>query len=145
MAQGFTGSFNTVARAVRPWRLTAPPGTPAAAPSPEPPAPRQLSWWLLEWIKPKNHKATAATTPAPPAGNRLDCHALIQALCERCPAIQQAPRVGNAFIALVREHRAPDLDAWVTAGLGSGLVEWPGFVSALLTDQAAVRAALSLP
>jgi transposase len=145
IAQGFTGSFNTVARAVRPWRLTAFPGTSAASPSPEPPSPRQVSWWLLDWSKPKNHKATAATPLPPPTDNRLDRHAFIQALGERCPAIQQAQRLGNAFIALVREHRAQDLDAWVTAVLDSGLVDLLGFVSGLLTDKAAVMAALSLP
>lgn len=146
ITQGFTGSFNTVARAVRPWRSTAPRGTPAASPSPEPPpSPRQVSWWLLDWIKPKKHPATAATTPTPPAGHRRDRHAFIQALCDRCPAIQQAQQLGNAFIALVREHRAQDLDAWVTAVLGSALVELLGFVSGLLSDKAAVMAALSLP
>lgn len=94
ITQGFTGSFNTVARAVRPWRLTTPHGTPAASPSPEPPSPRQVSWWLLELIKPTKSKAAAATTPAPPAGHRLDHHAFIQALCQRCPAIEHAQRLG---------------------------------------------------
>ena len=144
IAQGFSGSFNTVARAVRPWRLTPPPGTPTASPTPEPPSPRQVSWWLLEWIEPQHHPATAATPPTPPVGNRLDRHALIQALCERCPAIQQAQRLGNAFIALVRERRAQDFAAWVSAVLSSGLAELLGFVSGLLMDKAAVMAALSL-
>jgi hypothetical protein len=145
IAQGFTGSFNTVARAVRPWRLTALHDNPAASPSPEPPSPRQVSWWLLAWSKPKKNKAVVATTPAPSVGHRLDRHPFIQALCERCPAIQQAQRLGNAFIALVREYRAQDLDTWVTAVLGSGLVELIGFVSGILVDKAAVIAALSLP
>jgi transposase len=145
IAKGFTGSFNTVARAVRPWRSTAPHDHLIAPPSPEPPSPRQLSWWLLAWSKPKNNNAAVATTPAPSTDYRLDRHAFIQALCERCPAIQQAQRLGNAFIALVREHRAQDLDTWITAVLGSGLVELIGFVSGILVDKAAVLAALSLP
>jgi transposase len=143
IAQGFTGSFNTVARAVRPWRLTTPHGTPAASPSLEPPSPRQVSWWLLDWIKPSK-TATAAITPIAPTSHRLDRQAFIQALCARCPAIQHAQRLGNAFIALVREHRAQDLDAWVSAVLNSSLVELIGFVSGLLTDKAAVIATLSL-
>ena len=145
IAKGFTGSFNTVARAVRPWRLTAPHDQPAASPSPAPPSPRQVSWWLLAWNKPKKNKGVVATTPAPPAGHRLDRHAFIQALGERCPAIQQAQRLGKAFIALVREHRVQDLDTWVTAVLDSGLVELVGFVSGILADKAAVLAALHLP
>jgi len=145
IAKGFTGSFNTVARAVRPWRLTALHDHPAASPSPEPPSPRQLSWWLLAWNKPKKNTAVVATTPAPSVGHRLDRHAFIQALCERCPAIQQAQRLGNAFITLVREHRAQDLDPWITAVLGSGLVELVGFVSGILADKAAVMAAIRLP
>jgi transposase len=145
IAKGFTGSFNTVARTVRPWRLTVPHDNPAASPSPELPSPRQLSWWLLACNRPKKNNAGVATPPAPVAGPRLDRHAFIQALCERCPAIQQAQQLGNAFIALVREHRAQDLDAWVTAVLGSGLVELIGFVGGILVDKAAVIAALSLP
>jgi len=145
IAKGFTGSFNTVARAVRPWRLMAPHGTPTVSPSPQPPSPRQVSWWLLAWSLPKKNPAVMVTTSTPVASHRLDRHAFIQALCERCPALQQAQRLGNAFIAMVREHRAQDLDAWVTAVLASSLVELVGFVSGILADKAAVMAALSLP
>jgi transposase len=145
IAKGFTGSFNTVARAVRPWRSTAPHDPPAASPSSEPSSPRQVSWWLLAWNPPKKNKAVVATTPTPPASQRLDRHAFIQALCERCPALQQAQRLSNAFIALVREHRVQDLDPWITAVLGSGLVELVGFVSGILADKAAVMAAIRLP
>ncbi|MFO1434240.1 MAG: transposase [Candidatus Competibacteraceae bacterium] len=144
-AEGFTGSFKTVARAVRPWRSTAPHDHPAASPSSEPPSPRQVSWWRLAWSKPKKNNAGVATTPAPAVDHRRDRHPFIQALCERCPAIRQAQRLGNAFIALVREHRAEDVDTWITAVLGSGLVELIGFVSGIPVDKAAVIAALSLP
>jgi transposase len=99
----------------------------------------------LAWNPPKKNKAVVATTPTSPASHRLDRHAFIQALCERCPALQQAQRLGNAFIALVREHRVQDLDPWITAVLGSGLVELVGFVSGILADKAAVMAALRLP
>jgi hypothetical protein len=143
VAPGFTGSFPAVARVVKPWRVAA--GTPNAPPSRDPPSPRQVSWWLLEWLKPKSHNATAATSPAAAAGHRPDRRRLIQALCERCPAIQHAQQLGNAFIALVREHRPQDLNAWISAVLASGLGELIGFASGLLTDQAAVIAALSLP
>jgi transposase len=69
---GFTGSFHTVARAVRPWRLGAPPDHPTALPSLQPPSPHQVSWWLLAWNTLKKNPAAVATTSAPSAGHRLD-------------------------------------------------------------------------
>jgi transposase len=71
---------------------------------------------------------------------------LVAALCERCPEIGRATYLARSFALIVRERRAADLDDWIarTGEIGTPR-EVRAFADGLLKDEAAVRAALSLP
>jgi transposase len=66
-------------------------------------------------------------------------------LCAMDADIAQAYRLTHAFLAMVRERRGRDLEAWITAATDSGIDELVRFARGLREDLAAVTAGLTLP
>lgn len=67
--------------------------------------------------------------------------AFVSALVARSPELGRTITVAPAFRAMVRGHRAGELDNWLLTADGTPLA---GFANGLKRDLAAVRAALSL-
>jgi hypothetical protein len=66
-------------------------------------------------------------------------------LCQMDARIARAYRLIQAFLALVRERRGSDLEAWITAATDSGLDALARFARGLRDDLAAVIAGFILP
>jgi transposase len=60
-------------------------------------------------------------------------------------SIAQAYQLSQAFLALVRERRGDERDAWITAATHSGIETLARFAQGLQEDLAAVNAGLTLP
>jgi transposase len=65
-------------------------------------------------------------------------------LCELSPAVDLANSLTQAFLALVRERRGDQVDAWIAEAQQSGIEALARFATGLLSDLAAVRAGLRL-
>jgi transposase len=59
--------------------------------------------------------------------------------------VARAYRLTQTFLAMVRERRGRDLEAWITAATDSGLDALARFARGLRKDLAAVTAGLTLP
>ena len=76
-----------------------------------------------------------------PAAHRSD--AAQRYLDQRCQVdahIARAHELSQAFLAMVRECRGTDLEAWITAATDSGIDELARFARGLRDDLAAVTA-----
>ena len=69
----------------------------------------------------------------------------ITELGQHCPLIKRAQRLANQFIAYVRKRQAEHFEDWLTAARNSQITELVNFATGLLSDKAAVMAALSEP
>jgi transposase len=67
------------------------------------------------------------------------CH-----LCHTDPSIEEAYRLTQGFLRLVRERAGEELDTWIAAARASGVAEVRRYAHGLLTDKAAVQAGLTL-
>jgi transposase len=74
-----------------------------------------------------------------------DDQLVIDRLCAQAPAVATAHQLAQAFIALVRERQAADLDEWLARATTSGIPELQTFAAGIERDKPAVAAALSLP
>ena len=106
-----------------------PESTETPAPRLRPPSPRQVAGIFLR-------RATDRTA--------VEQQVLGQVI-ERCPDARVAYELTERFLSLLRQRQAASLEAWLTAAAQSGLPEFERLASGLLTDQAAVVAAASLP
>ena len=133
--QGYEGSACAVRRCVARWREEpAPTRRHAAASKPRPsvarPSTKRVSWML--WCEPADRDAEE--------------QCLVEALCKRCPDVQRATDLAHAFARMVRERKHAELDGWIAQTHEAGAPrELATFADGLLQDEAAVRAALSLP
>lgn len=59
-------------------------------------------------------------------------------------AMEVACRLGQEFARMVRERQGTQVDAWIEEAKASGIEELARFAAGLLTDEAAVRAGLTL-
>jgi transposase len=66
-------------------------------------------------------------------------------LCAMDADIARAYRLTQTFLAMVRERRGRDLEAWLTAATASGIDALARFARGLREDRAAVTAGLTLP
>jgi transposase len=66
-------------------------------------------------------------------------------LCQMDARITRAYQLTQAFLAMVRERRGRDLEAWITAATNSGIDALARFARGLHEDLAAVTAGLTLP
>lgn len=134
-AQGFAGSPGMVRRYVAAWRTTpSRPGRPARQvdsgplrdPTPRPPTPRQVRWWLLQ----------------PAVALEPDQAAYLDRLRAGCPAVAAAATLAVEFGRLVRARDQDALGPWLTQAASSGLPELREVAAGLRRDRAAVEAAL---
>jgi len=65
-------------------------------------------------------------------------------LTQADPAIAEAYTLSQAFLALVREHRGEDLEAWIAKATASGIEERARFARGLVEALAAIQAGLTL-
>jgi len=81
----------------------------------------------------------------PEAKRSPDAQTYINQLTEVDPSIAQAYQLSQAFLALVREHRGDELEAWMTEAMQSWNEALARFARGLQEDLAAVKAGLTLP
>jgi transposase len=128
-ADGFTGSRRSVQREIERLGLTrdarAAGQLPSALPTARPPSARHLAWLF--------GRAAAMTTP--------EKWRFVEALCARSPELARVRTLAQAFVELVVSRNGAAYDAWLAAASDSPL---SGFARGLRSDDAAVRAALSL-
>jgi len=81
-----------------------------------------------------------------PAAKRARAAQLyVDQLCAMDADIARAYRLTHAFLAMARERRGRDLEAWITAAAASGIDALARFACGLRKDMAAVTAGLTLP
>jgi transposase len=61
------------------------------------------------------------------------------------PAIEVASLLAQQFVHLMREHRAEELDGWLSSCAASHLPDLETFASGLQKEVSAIRAAVLLP
>jgi transposase len=61
------------------------------------------------------------------------------------PTLAQAYTLSQAFLALVRERRGADLEAWITEVAASGIEALARFAQGFQDDLPAITAGLTLP
>ena len=135
--QGFCGAYAAVKRAVKPWRTRCAQNQPANL---NLPSARQVSWWLVNLKPPAKQPLTAEQRDQRQYQRRF-----VATLGQHCPAIKRAQRLANQFIAYVRKRQVEHFEEWLTAARNSQITELMNFATGLLSDKAAVRAALSEP
>ena len=146
LAHGLRGSLTAVYRVVKPWRTARDGHADSNAQArDELPSARQVSWWLLNLIQPKQKKETAPIdeTDRRVAQARQD---FITELCRQCAPIAQAQQLGNTFIEMLRQHSGDEpFEHWLDQVQHSDAAPLKGFTSGLINDKAAVMAAMRLP
>jgi transposase len=133
-ALGYTHSARTVGRFVTRLRRAADAGHPPEA---------QRS----PYTRPQGPSARAVsfTMVCPAATRSRDAQIYLDRLCQLDAGMAQAHGLSQAFLAIARERRGRDLEAWLTAATASGIEELARFARGLRDDLAAVTAGLSLP
>lgn len=125
--QGFTGSTTIVRTALQPLRTAQVLQTQAASSSPR--TRRTLNFWLLQ--RPQDRQA--------------EHEALIEQISAELPKLGQVISQARQFAALLREHTADELSAWMEQAESSGYRVWKNFASGIRQDHDAVEAALTHP
>jgi transposase len=132
-ALGYTHSARTVCRFItRLRRAGEVGGAPEAQASPytrpQGPSPRTVSFALVC-----------------PAGKRSqDAQIYVEQLCQVEVDIARANALIQAFLAMIRERRGHDLEAWMAEATDSGIAELARFAHGLQEDLAAITAGLTL-
>lgn len=128
-ARGFKGAPVTVRRYVSGWRKQTAPAFRklASLPDFQAPSPRQATWWLLG--------KTAELEP-----QERD---FVAELTRLAPMIQTLQTLAQDFFEMLRKRIEPAFDGWYKRVQQSGIAALKSFAEGLLTDEAAVRAALS--
>jgi transposase len=143
-AAGYTGSLHTIRRWVQQRRQ-------------EPAAHTLPAYRATYTVKPEEVTARAAAQRRLPGARQLvwlllnerdklsddDQHLLAVLLQE--PKVVAAYKLGQRFLRLVRQRQLSELDVWVADCQASGLADLSNFAAGLQQDEAAVRAALTLP
>jgi transposase len=73
-----------------------------------------------------------------------EAQAYLDQLCQTDARITRAYQLTQAFLALVREHRGSDLEAWMAEAMHSGIEELARFAQGLREDLTAVTTGLTL-
>jgi transposase len=80
-----------------------------------------------------------------PATKRLrEAQTCVDQLCQMDADIARAHALSEAFLAMVRERRGADLEAWMAEAISSGIAELARFARGLQDDLPAVTAGLTL-
>ena len=136
---GFTGNYATVLRYLNrlrdaqqgaaPHRPRARPGPPLIAAPKQVLTPRTAAWIVLR--RPERRGA--------------ENQALLARLREQSPVLDNAVALAEEFAAIMRGRCPERLDPWLKAAQDGPIAALRRFAQRLLTDEAAVRAAVSLP
>ncbi|MDQ3816982.1 MAG: transposase [Acidobacteriota bacterium] len=125
-AQGYRGGVDAVQRFVREWRQT-PIGQSLCPVPTRGVSPRQAAKLLLH---------------ADAAGQEWK-RVYVVKLCEASPQVRVLQRLGLSFQEMVKEKRADLFDDWLKRVQRSGLSDLQKWADGLVSDEAAVRNALS--
>ncbi len=133
--RGFDGSYYMVRRCIAPWRSPNDSSITGRKPMPKDtkrfslPSANRVAWLLV-----KN-----------PDDRSVEEQAFVEALVEQSPKIGQAVELAQAFIQMVHEREAEDLEDWILQTHQPEVpVELSVFADGLRLDYKAVEAALSL-
>jgi transposase len=131
---GYTHSARTVGRCITQLRRAADAGHPPES---------QRS----PYMRPQGPSARAVSfvMVCPAAKRSAEAQTYLDQLCQMDARITRAYQLTQAFLAMVRERRGRDLEAWITAATNSGLDALARFARGLQEDLAAVTAGLTLP
>jgi transposase len=136
-AQGFGGSAALVSQLIGKWRASLPIPEPCVSgkkrQTPPPPrrriSARQASWLF---VKPREQRTS-------------EQQALLTRICQANTDLEELSRLGQQFALMVKQRQPRRLDSWLARAQQSPSVELQGFESGVKRDDAAVKAALSLP
>jgi transposase len=90
-------------------------------------------------------RAVSFTWVCPETKRAQDAQLYVDQLIQAHPVIAQAYTLSQDFLALVRERRGADLEAWITEASASGIAALVRFAQGLQEDLAAIQAGLTLP
>jgi transposase len=131
---GYTHSARTVGRFITQLRRAADAGhSPEAHRSP--------------YTRPQGPSARAVSfvMVGQAAKRSAEAQTYLDQLCQMDARITRAYRLTHAFLAIVRERRGRELEAWITAATDSGIDALARFPRGLRDDLTAVTAGLTLP
>ncbi len=89
-------------------------------------------------------RAVSFTLVCPPAKRPRAAQTYLDQLCQMDAGIARAHGLTQGFLAMVRERRGADLEAWMAEAISSGIAELARFARGLQEDLAAVTAGLTL-
>jgi transposase len=132
-ALGYTHSARTVGRFITRLRRAADAGQP-------------LESQRSPYMRPQGPSARAVSfvMVCPAAKRSREAQTYLDQLCQIDIGIARAHALSQAFLAIVRERRGKDLEAWITAATASGIDTLARFARGLQEDLAAVSAGLTL-
>ena len=132
-AQGYRHSARTVGRFITRLRRAAEAGHPPES---------QHSPYMRS--QGPSARAVSFVMVCPAAKRAAEAQTYLDQLCQMDAGIMRAYQLTQGFLALVRERRGRDLEAWITAATASGLDALARFARGLCDDLAAVTAGLTL-
>jgi transposase len=132
-ALGYTHSARTVCRFITRLRRAADAGHPPESQGspytrPQGPAARAVSFAMV----------------SPAVKRSLEAQTYVDQRCQVDTGIARAHALSQAFLAMVREGRGEDLEAWLAEATHSGIDELARFAHGLQEDLSAVKAGLTL-
>jgi transposase len=132
-AQGYAHSARTVCRFITQLRRASEAGhAPEAQGSP--------------YTRPQGPSARAVsfTLVCPAAKRAPDAQTYVEQLCQGDAGVARANQLVQAFLAIARERRGDDLEAWMAEATYSGIDELARFARGLQEDSVAIKAGLTL-
>jgi transposase len=90
-------------------------------------------------------RAVSFTWVCPATKRAQDAQLYVDQLLQAHPVLAQAYTLSQAFLALVRERRGADLEAWMMETSASGIAALARFAQGLQEDLPAITAGLTLP
>jgi transposase len=132
-ALGYTHSARTVCRFITQLRRAADAGLPPESQGspytrPQGPSARAVSFAMVR----------------PAAKQSHEVQTYVAQLCQMHPGIARAHALSQAFLAMVRERRGHDLEAWIAEATQSGIDELARFAQGLQDDLSAIITGLTL-
>ena len=130
---GYTSSARTVGRCITRRRRAADAGHPPES---------QRS----PYMRPQGPSARAVSfvMVRPAAKRSREAQTSLDQLCQMDTGIARAHGLTHAFLAMGRERRGADLEAWMAEALSSGIAELVRFAHGLQDDLSAIKAGLIL-
>jgi len=132
-ALGYTHSARTVCRFITQLRRAADAGQPPESQRspytrPQGPSARAVSFAMV----------------CPAATRSRDAQTYLDQLCQVEASVARADALSQAFLAMVRERRGDDLEAWMVQATDSGIAELARFARGLQGDLSAITSGLTL-